>query len=368
MLLAASALFLLVPAQTAPDAFLDARRKWANECLEGAKVHLDLAKLHHDAGRLELAEQLCEETRKRFGDEGFDSVFRQVFPVKRPPLATGDLADVLQEIQDNIQAKKMSAAKSTATLALKKWPKSFELTYLLGQIKDLMNQPADADFKKAGELAPTSATIQGGIAQRLLTKKQDFDGAFAAYLRTYFLDPHFTDSEPVAVRIREELGPKRGAQLCAKAKDAKELRAVLSLDSCWGTARALKNLGTEWQPELVPDVVRLLAHDSGDIRWAAMQLLRAKVDASFDPTLDQLLGDDDMRVRGMALHVAMARRGADAFPLAREFLASSCELLRYDAISALLNDGRGAAIEMVRIHGQTETCEALKKMAADRGR
>ncbi|MFO0985241.1 MAG: HEAT repeat domain-containing protein [Planctomycetota bacterium] len=367
MLLAASSLVLAL-AQAPPDAFTEARRRWAYEFLEGARATLALAKLHHDAGRLDLAQHICEEARRFFADEGFDPVYRQLFGFQKTQKPTGDLKDVLDEIQQKIDRKDLIGARQEATTALKKWPKSHELCYILGTTKDLLGQPADGEFKKALELAPSSPTVQGGIALRLLTRKKDPEAAFTAYLKTYFLDPHFDDTGPINQRIVEELGPKHSLAVVTKARDAGDFRAAISFDAYWGTERVLQTMRREWQPEYVADAVRLLAHDSSDIRRTAMQLLCEKTDASFEPTLEQLLQHQDLRVRGMALYVALARHGADAFPTAREFLASDCPLLRFDAISALLMDGRGAAIEMVRVHGQTETYEALKKMIANRGK
>jgi hypothetical protein len=361
------ALLALVPLQAPkPDPFIEARRKWAYEFLDGAKVHLQLAKLHYDAGHFDLAQRLCEEALQRFGADNFDAVYRQVFTFPPHQGPSADSVDILKEIQDNLAAKKAIAAKATAVTAVKKWPKCSELWFYYGTAKDDAGQSGDAEFKKAAELAPSSAFIQGRVTERLLNKKHDVEAAFAGYLRTYFLDPHYQDSKPVALHLAEELGPKHSKMLVDKATAAGDLRTALSFDQYWGTERALKNIRDDWQQPYTADAVRMLAHDCREIRFNAMQTLRERADASFDPTLDQLLQHADPRVRGMALYIAIGRRGADAFPTAREFLASDCPLLRYDAISALLADGRGAALDIVRVHGRTETHEALKMMIMNR--
>lgn len=344
------------------DALTTARQAWADGFLDGPKVHLELAKVHYNAGRLELAQRICEETRHRFGDGEFDGVYRDVFVFQPTPEPEAELAENLKQVTKELEDGNADVAKVLADGWLVRWPRSSELNFYLGRAKDMLGEPADAQFAEAVELAPTSPFIQGWTARRHLKQKDDSEAAFEGYLRTYFLDPHFYDTEFAESRIGDDLGPKRSYAVYVEARDKGDFRTVLSMDRYWGTDRGVQKLNKDWRPEFAEDAVRLLAHDSSEVRWNAMLLLQEKADDAFDPKIDELLADADPRVKGLAIYLAVSRRGDAAIPAARAHLESDCALLRFDAISALARHGGEVGTALLAEQATREEHPALKKM------
>jgi HEAT repeat protein len=85
-------------------------------------------------------------------------------------------------------------------------------------------------------------------------------------------------------------------------------------------------------------------------------------DEEFDERLEQLLEDADLRRRGLAAYIAIHRWGEHAFPFLRNLLQSEAQLVRYDAISALLQEGGEPGKALLRQHREHETNEMLAGM------
>jgi hypothetical protein len=132
------------------------------------------------------------------------------------------------------------------------------------------------------------------------------------------------------------------------------------MDSFWWTDRVVQKLRKSWKPEFTGDAVRLLAHDSSEVRWFAMQALQSNAAPSFAPILDKLLMDPDLRVRGLSIYLAVSRRKQAAFSAVREFLKSDCAPLRFDAIYALRMHGADPAEELLHEHAAKEKHPSLK--------
>src|SRR5690348_579253 len=94
-------------------------------------------------------------------------------------------------------------ALAIAHEALERYPNSAVLHYDLGallhQNHDL--QGTKREFTRAAELAPESAMIQGWMGRFYLKSKDDQPRAFDHYLKAYFLDPDFYDTEYAEGRI-----------------------------------------------------------------------------------------------------------------------------------------------------------------------
>ena len=105
-----------------------------------------------------------------------------------------------------------------------------------------------------------------------------------------------------------------------------------------------------------------MGHEDQGVRWDATQLLKNKVDTSFDPKLRALLKDNDLRKRGLAAYIAVYRWKSASFPLMDELLADNAELLRYDALSALILEGGAAGKQYALAHASSEKHPMLQKL------
>lgn len=239
--------------------------------------------------------------------------------------------------------------------ALKRYPDSAVLHYdhaaLLHKTGDA--KTAELEFKRAGELEPNSALIEGWMARFYLKSMNDEPRAFDHYLKAYFLDPDFYDSEFAEQRI---LKLARGLAVKALEKGAppegqrdtllEELRPAVM-------GQVLEALEHSWDPEALSMVVDMLHEDDEQNRWNAMQLVAQHGGPGFDKKLTQLLDDPDERTRGMAGYIAVKRWNKRAFPILEKRLDDPAVLIRFDAISALAMDGGNAGREIVQRYAQS---------------
>jgi hypothetical protein len=351
-----------------PEALAAARTAWAHHFLDGPKVHLELAKAQQAAGHLELAVAICEETRHRFGDRAFDADFAVVFAVAPDPEPTGELAQALADIQSGTKEGDWQALKDATGKALERFPRSSELHAMRARALQALEQDAKKEWLAAAELAPHTPDYLGWAARYLWKVDKDPVAALPLYLRTYLLSPHTYETGFVAERITQEIGPELSFAIYTRHKDAGDFRTVLGLDSFWGVERGVAKLDKEWKPEFVADAVRMLAHDTTQIRWSAAEVLMNHAADVGDDVLAARLQDPDLRVRGLAIYVAAAKRREKVVPTAREFLASDCQLLRFDAISALTRYGGSEGKQLLEEQAKVEKDPKVKEVLDSRSR
>lgn len=254
-------------------------------------------------------------------------------------------------------------AKAILTEGVAKFPGDGDLLFKLGAAYQRENQQkAEEVFIKAAELAPKSEIIQSWVGRFFFKVKSDNRRALEYYLNAYFLNPHAYETEFVESRIR-----KITAQL-AMEKFAEQNQAQVPLvdrlndPNSFVISLALEQLAKNWLPAYVDRVVQLMGHDDPGVRWEATQLLKVKVDSSFDSQLKALLKDQDLRKRGLAAYIAVYRWKNDSFELMKNLLSQEAELVRYDAISALMIDGGAAGRRVVLAHAPNEPNATLKKL------
>ena len=113
--------------------------------------------------------------------------------------------------------------------------------------------------------------------------------------------------------------------------------------------QALQQMSKTWKASYLNAVLNCLDHDDEEVRWIATELIKSHVDRSFDPTLKVLLNDEDLRKRGLAAYLAVQLWKRDSFEIIKKMLTEDSELLRFDAISALIleggEEGRRIALE-----------------------
>ncbi|HYE15010.1 MAG TPA: tetratricopeptide repeat protein, partial [Pyrinomonadaceae bacterium] len=255
-------------------------------------------------------------------------------------------------------------AKPILTEAMKKFPRDASFPFALagflaqeGKLKE-----AEALYVRAAELAPDAPQVQAWAGRFFFRVAPDDRRALEYYLNAYLLDPHAYETEFVESRIpkiherlaaaafRDQL--KRGVPLTKLATDADPFVAGLALDE----------MSKRWSPAYTETLVADMAHDDGGVRWQAMELLKGKAGASFDATLRALLEDKDLRRRGLAAYLAVHRWKAASFDHLRRMLGDDTQLLRFDAVSALVMEGGPEGSRLVLEHAAREPNARLKSL------
>lgn len=258
---------------------------------------------------------------------------------------------------------KPAEARAILSEGLKRFPTDGSLLFALGVSYQVENkEKAEQAFVKAAESSPKSETIQTWVGRFFFKIKGDNRRALEYYLRAYFLNPHAYETEFVESRIAKI------AYELASEKLAKSLKAGASESSLLAdpdplvVSLALERLAEKWSPDYVKPVVALMGHYNQGVRWQATEILRTRVDASFDEQLNSLLQDEDLPKRGLAAYLAVFRWQARSFDVIRSFLAHDSELLRFDAISALMINGGSAGRQIAMRHAAHEPNAVLKKI------
>lgn len=244
-------------------------------------------------------------------------------------------------------------AQTLANEARAKFPKSAELAFILANILHKRGKLDEAEkvFVEAAQLAPDSANIQAWTGRFFYKVRVNKPKALEYYLNAYFLDPHAYETEHAESRInniQEEF---------AEAEIAKQMKAGVSLEKLVAdpnpavVRKALEHMSEAWRADYLEAALRCLDYDSAGVRWLATEAIKLHVDRSFDAGLKSLLSDEDLRKRGLALYLALHLWKQESFEIVRPMLAADSELLRYDAISALILEGgeRGRRIALERL-------------------
>lgn len=257
-----------------------------------------------------------------------------------------------------------AAAEEILRHGVAMYPQDPVLLFNLGIVRQRLNdQPgARAAYDAAAAAGPDIPHIQGWTARYLLKVANDREAALERYLTAYFLDPHFYDSEYAESRIRSLAWDRADERLdAAKAAGISALQLLADADPVLVT-QALDRLAETWSPELVVPLQDLMLHDDPSLRWAASALLMEHADSSFDTRIAQLLEDPDLRRRGLAAYIAACRWGIDSIPHLQPLLASEAQLVRYDAISALLQEVGVPAHAALRARLPTEPHPMLRQI------
>ena len=235
--------------------------------------------------------------------------------------------------------------------------------YLAGMyLREGNLKEAERLFELAAELAPDSSEIQAWVGRFFFKAMPDDRRALEHYLKAYLLDPHAYETEYVESRIPQLLWRTAEARLNEQRKLGVPLQKLAEDANHYVAALALEEMSKSWQPTYTQTLVALLRHPDVVVRWQATQVLKEKVDASFDPTLRALLQDQDLIVRGLAAYIAVRRWKAASFDLMRQMLREEAQILRFDAASALLMEGGPAGRQIVFEHLPRETSPRLREV------
>ena len=298
---------------------------------------------------------LAEVERRERGDKEAEAITARF--VKDHPTAADSYGIRIRGLAE----KDPEAAGALADEAVEKYPKDSHLRVLLASLAYQRHDDAVAvrEFVEAARLAPDSADVQGRAGRFFLKGRKQPDRALEYYLRAYFLDPEYYDGEYAEGRIRSiEYGLAADRVLAAA-----DLGSLLRDSDPVVVGLALEGLSKEWKREALDGVVRLLRDDDTSLRWNAMRLVSEQGGNAIEARLPALLEDPDLRARGMALYILARVSGKKALPLLRATLTDRVELMRYDALSALLMHGgeEGKAIVQEYALSGKEPCLAIRE-------
>lgn len=272
-------------------------------------------------------------------------------------------ASWLARIADLIE-KEPVRAHSLANQARAKFPKSGELAFLLANILHKRGKLDEAEkaFVEAAQLAPNSANIQVWTGRFFYKVRVNKPKALEYYLNAYFLDPHAYESEHAEARITNIQEEFADAEVARQVKAGTPLEKLVADPNPAVVRKALAQMSENWRPDYLDAVLKCLDHDNAAARWLATEAIKLHVDRTFDIRLKALLSDEDLRKRGLALYLAVYLWKQESFEVVRKMLAADSELLRYDAISALVLEGgaEGRRIALERL--ATEKHPTLRKL------
>jgi Flp pilus assembly protein TadD len=246
---------------------------------------------------------------------------------------------------------------------LKLFPTDGQLLFDLGVVYQGEDyQKAEEAFVKAAELSPRSELIQTWVGRFFFKVKPDKQRALTYYLNAYFLNPHAYETEFVESRIRLIASELAGEKVAEQTKANVSLVSMLSDPDPFVVSLVLEQMSENWLPAYVGPVVKLMGHDDPGLRWEATQALKIRVDTSFDAQLKDLLNDADPRKRGLAAYIAVYRWKSNSFGIIKSLLNEESELVRFDAVSALMIDGGPAGRRLALEHSVHEPNATLKKL------
>lgn len=254
-------------------------------------------------------------------------------------------------------------AKLILAEALNRFPADGRLLFDLAVVyQGEDSQKAEEAFVKAAAMAPKSQLIQSWVGRFFFKIKLDNHRALEYYLNAYFLNPHAYETEFVESRIQKILLQLASEKFEQQTKAGVPLVRMLADPSPAVVLLALEQMSERWLPAYIDPVVQLMGYDDSGIRWEATQALKTKVDSSFDVQLKGLLKDGDPRKRGLAAYIAVYRWKDDSFEILKNLLTDKSQLVRFDAISALMMEGGPTGRKVALAHGPREPNTTLKKL------
>ncbi|MDQ3818900.1 MAG: hypothetical protein M3362_14670 [Acidobacteriota bacterium] len=265
---------------------------------------------------------------------------------------------------DELIEKEPGKAKPIILEAIKKFPKEGSFVFDLGNVfhREGNIGEAEKNFVRAAEMSPASSFIQSWVGRFFYKVKKDERRALDYYLNAYFLDPDAYESEFVESRIQRINGELSEAEFERQAKSRVPLTKMLEDPNPMMVTMAVQKMAEKWDPAQLKTYLDLMGHDDGGVRWLAATTIMEHVDRSFDPTLKSLLQDKDLRKRGLAAYIAVHLWKQESFDTMRSMLREQAQLLRFDAISALIMEGGDEGRKIVMEHLQHETHPRLRKL------
>ena len=94
----------------------------------------------------------------------------------------------------------------------------------------------------------------------------------------------------------------------------------------------------------------------------ATEAIKTHIDRAFDEQLKALLQEKDLRKRGLAAYIAVHLWKQESFTLMRNMLREEAQLLRFDALSALMLEGGSEGRRIILEHRKSELNPTLQRL------
>ena len=265
-----------------------------------------------------------------------------------------------------VHEKNPAQAKWLLAEAIKKFPQEGSFVFYLGTIQQREGKLREAEehLVKAAAMSPNSVLIQAWVGRFFFRVKNDHRRAMDYYLNAYLLDPHAYETEFVESRIPVLNAVVAKADYEQLRKSGAPLKKILEDPNPGVVYMALEDLSAKWDPSYLQLLLDVMGHDESGVRWYAMELIKKRVDRSFDATLKALLKDSDLRKRGLAAYIAVHLWKQESFGLMRSWLNEESQLLRFDAVSVLIMEAGVEGRAIVSEHLPRESHPRLKKAIA----
>lgn len=306
----------------------------------------------------ENTQALAEVFNREGKLEESDRLFRE-YMQKYPETLNGYRLRIAE-----VSEKHPDKAKLLLLEAQKKFPQEGGILLQLGSIHQREGNLREAEqhFVRSAEMSPDSALIQAWVGRFFYKVKNDDRRALDYYLNAYLLDPHAYESEYVESRIPKTNGTVAKADYEQHRKNGVPLTKILEDPNPGVVYIALEEMSAKWSPTYLKIFLDLMGHDDGGVRWYATQTIKEKVDRSFDETLRALLKDSDLRKRGLAAYIAVHLWKQESFGIMRAMLKEEAQILRFDAVSALIMEGGADGRAIVLEHLPRERHPTLRKL------
>ena len=237
-----------------------------------------------------------------------------------------------------------------------KFPKSTGLAFDQARVfqREGKLDEAEKTFVEAAQLSPASADVQAWTGRFFLKVRVNKPKALDYYLNAYFLNPDTYDGEYAESRIRNLNWDLAQAEVAKRNQLGVPVEELLNDANPVVVDQALQQISKNWKASYLNMALNCLGHDDEEVRWIATQLIKSHVDRSFDLTLKALLSDEDLRKRGLAAYLAVHLWKRDSFEIMKKMLTEDSELLRFDAISALILEGEEEGRRIALEHAANE--------------
>ena len=255
-------------------------------------------------------------------------------------------------------------AKKLLTEALAKYPDEGYFHYVLGaqlEVEKRLDE-AQSHYRKATELDKNSKRYHAAMARFLRVQRKDDKRAIEYYLNVYFLDPHAHydgHAEAKVAGLNSDVSNKLVEGATAEGKDPEQF---LDDPNPVVVGIAMIKYGAKWDSTKAERFLRLLRHDDTYVRWGAMLALTEEEGRNLDGRLKSLLVDPDARVRGLAAYMAVKLWKNESFPEIRKLLDDDSQILRFDAVSALMLHGGPEGRQLVIEHRKKERNAYLNEL------
>lgn len=302
-----------------------------------------LVEVYHQQEHPEKADQFIADHMRRFPDSRISFMHR---------------------IQPLMKQQDWQSAQPLLEQAIGKYPDDGEFAFNFGIVLQHLGEleKARESFVQAATLSPDEPYIQGWVGRFFLKALDDPTAALPYYFQAYFHDPDFYETEHAEERIATIAGEQSEATLLKELAGGTSLAALASGPNPKTASGAIARMADDWKAEYADSMVECLRSDDEGVRAAATETLVQHTDAAFDERIRVLLHDPDVRARGCAAYIACHHWKDKSFPLMREMLKSDVQLLRFDAISALLQYGGEQGRQIVREHGKNEPNASLRDL------